>query len=478
MHNEAQGQGAPARQSQSQVVLEMAFDLFDFYSTSTGEPVAVKKSGPNIALAFYGRGNTLRGVLGTEMVKRKNQVLSDKAFKEVSQILASEAHSHPMDIPLRIGKHEGNLYIDLGTANGEVVEVCQSGWRIIPQSPVPFLRTVLTKEMPIPSLGGTVDQIFEYINIPLRRRDLFVGCLVASLFEDIPHPVIQFDGEQGSGKSFASQLFTELLDPSLIPRRKPPKDIETWTTTAQGSYIIGIDNVAQITPFFSDALCRAVTGEGNVERELFTNGGLFVSKFRRLVVLNGIRIAGIQDDLADRLIRFKLPTITSKERKTEKSILAGWDEQRPGIHGALLTLASAVLAELDTIELDELPRMADFALILAAMDRVLDASSLDQYLDEVNLSAVSSVSEDPVLGLIKDVIRDGWTGSSKDLLSQVKVATTPDAIPAGFPDSPRAMTALLTKVAPTLRKAGWLAKDLGSKNHDNVTIWHLAAPKF
>ena len=97
------------------------------------------------------------------------------------------------------------------------------------------MRTILTVAMPEPKKGGNVTDIFQFINIPHNRRDLFIGCLVASFFEDIPHPALNFDGEQGSGQSFAAQLFTELIDRSLVLRRKPPKDIETWKTTAQGS---------------------------------------------------------------------------------------------------------------------------------------------------------------------------------------------------------------------------------------------------
>lgn len=457
-------------------VLELAFDLFDFYSSSTSEPVAVRRHGPNVALPFQGRGASLRAVLGEELLKRKGLVLTEKAFKEAIQILSAEAYRNQVDIPLRVGGYQNKWYVDLGDSTGQCIEIGETGWQICDRSPVPFIRTVLTTALPRPTNGGSVDEIFEYINIPVHMRDLFIGCLVASFFEDVPHPVIQFDGEQGSGKSFAAQLFTDLIDPSLIPRRKPPKDIETWTTTAQGSYVIGIDNVAQISPFFSDALCRAVTGEGNVERELFTNGGLFISKFRRIVVINGIRITGIQDDLADRLIRFKLPVITNSARRTERDILTGWQSQRPLIYGALLDLAVKTMEALPKLTLNEMPRMADFSRVLAAMDLATGSSALDQYLDEVNLSAVASVSEDPYIEFIKKMIGESWSGSSKQLLELSLSQSQFQPLPSGFPEGARSMTNYLTKVAPTLRKAGWVASDLGNANHENVTVWHLAPP--
>lgn len=463
--------------SPSMRVLELALDLFDYYTTSTGEPVAVRKSGSNVALAFNGRGLTLRNVLAEEVLKNQGWMLTDKAFKEASALLSAEAARNPRDVALRIGKHEERWYIDLGSSSEEVIEVSDQGWSVVKTSPIPFMRTALTRPMDKPVVGGHVEDVFKFVNIPLHLQDLFVGVLVASIFENIPHPVIQFDGEQGSGKSFAGQLFTELLDPSSIPRRKPPKDIETWTTTAQGSYVIGIDNVATISSFFSDALCRAVTGEGNVERELFTNGGLFISKFRRIILINGIRITGIQDDLADRLIRFKLPVIPDSERRTEGAILEDWESLRPGIYGAILDIVSKVMTILPELQMTEMPRMADFSRILAAMDLALGTDALSQYLDEVQFSAVSSVSEDPIVSTIKEALRgDPFAGSSKVLLERINSSIPKHDIPSGFPDSAKALSNYLGKVCPTLRKAGWKAEDAGNKNHENVTIWKLEAP--
>ena len=463
--------------SPSMKVLELALDLFDFYTTNTGEPVAVRKSGSNIALSFHGRGLTLRNVLAEELLKHQGWMLTDKAFKEASHLLSAEAARNPREVALRIGGHEGRWYIDLGGLSEEVLEVSDQGWAVVSVSPIPFMRTALTQPMAKPMRNGKIEDIFNFFNIPDHLRDLFIGVLVASIFESIPHPVIQFDGEQGSGKSFAGQLFTDLLDPSTLPRRKPPKDIETWTTTAQGSYVIGIDNVASISSFFSDALCRAVTGEGNVERELYTNGGLYISRFRRIILVNGIRITGIQDDLADRLIRFKLPVIPDSERRTESAILEDWANLRPGLYGAILDIVANVMSILPTLEMKEMPRMADFSRVLAAMDLALGTDSLGQYLDEVRFSAVSSVSEDPIIGTIQEALQgEPFVGSSKVLLERIQTVIPKHEIPPGFPPSAKAISNYLGKVVPTLRKAGWSARDMGSSNHGNVTIWRLEAP--
>lgn len=85
--------------SSSRKVLELALAMFEFCTTSTGEPVAIKKSGSNIALAFQGRGLTLRNVLAELILKHQGWILSDKAFKEASYILQAEAARNPKTSP-------------------------------------------------------------------------------------------------------------------------------------------------------------------------------------------------------------------------------------------------------------------------------------------------------------------------------------------------------------------------------------------
>lgn len=62
--------------------------------------------------------------------------------------------------------------------------------------------------------------------------------------------------------------------------------------------MVALDNVSLIEPWLSDALCRAVTGDGLVRRALYTNSDVSVLAFRRAVLLNGISLAGLRGDLA------------------------------------------------------------------------------------------------------------------------------------------------------------------------------------
>ena len=38
----------------------------------------------------------------------------------------------------------------------------------------------------------------------------------------------------------------ELIDPSPAPTRTAPRDLTDWVVTAQGSWVVGLDNVSVI----------------------------------------------------------------------------------------------------------------------------------------------------------------------------------------------------------------------------------------
>src|SRR5690606_21065353 len=102
--------------------------------------------------------------------------------------------------------------------------------------------------------------------------------------------------------------------------------------------------------------------------------------FRRCIILTGIDLSSLNGDLADRLLPVKLAELTTKERTTEAELWADWPIQQPRILGALLDLAVQVLARLPTLRVGELPRMADFARILAAVDQTMGTEGFRRFL--------------------------------------------------------------------------------------------------
>jgi hypothetical protein len=255
--------------------------------------------------------------------------------------------------------------------------------------------------------------------------------------------------------------------------RKPPRDVESWVTAASGSWVVGIDNLSSVQDWLSDAMCRAVTGDGDVRRRLYTDGDMHVFAFRRCLILNGIDIGAVRGDLADRLLSINLATISEERRLTETGLWPRWSEVHPYLLGAVLDLAASVARVIPSVELAKKPRMADFAKTLAAVDVVLGTTGLDRYLEKQGELAADSLTADAFVQAMEDEIGE-FTGTSADLLKKV---VKPEKTPRGWPADARALTQLLRRQAPVMRKAGWQIEDRGADNHKNVTIWAISPPR-
>lgn len=120
-----------------------------------------------------------------------------------------------------------------------------------------------------------------------------------------------------------------LVDPSNAPKRKPPREIDGWVTAASGSWVVPVDNVSGVTVWWSDSLGRAVSGEGDVRRKLYTDADVSVFNFRQVIILNGIDLGAIRDDLAERLLTVELNRIDEHDRRYEEDIAQTWDEVHP-----------------------------------------------------------------------------------------------------------------------------------------------------
>jgi hypothetical protein len=271
------------------------------------------------------------------------------------------------------------------------------------------------------------------------------------------------------------RMMSLLLDPSPAPTRRPPNDPASWITAASASWFVPIDNLSAVTDWLSDALCRAVTGDADIRRRLYTNEDLTVISFRRVIMLNGIDIGNVRDDLADRLVVIQLKRIADGQRQRETELQALWKSSHPRLLGALLDLTVAVLGLLPSINVERQPRMADFARLLAGVDLVLGASGLETYRGLSVDLAEDAVEANPVLHAIIACIVDDDVVSSAELLARIAY-DAPDRRTATWPRDAREMTGFLRRHAPALRHLGWTVNELPRGGHNRIIRWRLIPP--
>ena len=174
------------------------------------------------------------------------------------------------------------------------------------------------KPLPEPVRDGDgLARLGELLNTDEEHFRLLTAWIVACFIPDLPHPILTFRGEQGTGKSYAAKMVIGIIDPSGAPKRTAPRDIKSWATQAFNSWALCLDNVSIIADWLSDALCRAVTGDGIVDRALYSDDDVVVLEFRRVLAMTTIDAGALAGDLAERLLTIELHTIPDRERREE-----------------------------------------------------------------------------------------------------------------------------------------------------------------
>lgn len=266
------------KKGQSTVLVEMGLASYSFGRSDDGEPFAVPKEGPQVARLLRGSSESLRAELSRKYFSAHGTAARQAALADAMNTLHGFAlESEPVELLLRVGEHQGSHYLDLGDATGQAVCIRPGlGWERVDRSPLMFRRNEATGVLPPPVSGGSLDDLWRFVNVPPEDRPVVLAVLVAMLIPDIPHPIVFLLGEAGTGKTNATKTLASLVDPSTAQVRKPPRDDESWITQASASWCIPIDNVTQLPPWLSASLCRASTGDGDIRRRLYTDAGVKV----------------------------------------------------------------------------------------------------------------------------------------------------------------------------------------------------------
>jgi hypothetical protein len=458
-------------------LVELVTARYELGCTPVGEPYAIPHDGPRVVRLLRGGRGSLRAELARAYYEQTGSVASQSALADACMVIEGMAQQiDPVELHLRVAQHDGCLVLDLGDPTGRAVVITPTGWTIALSPPVRFRRTAATGPLPVPERGAELSLLWDEVNIAERYRPVVAAVLVAELMPDLSHPVVRITGEHGTGKTTAMSRLASIVDPSPVPVRKAPREVEAWTTAAAGSWVVALDNLSGMPDWLSDALCRASTGDGDLRRKLYTDGDLYVVAFRRAPMINGIDLGDLRGDLADRLVDLGLERISDDQRRSEEEMAAQWRQAHPRVLGALLDLTVRVLAALPEIRLAQLPRMADYARVLAAVDHVFGTEGLTTYLGLREELATDVITSDPVLIAITDAIMEPFAGTSAQLLAAITPATNKWRPPKGWPASARALTAVLHRQAPTLRRLGWKIEELVKDSRARALRFQLNPP--
>ncbi|MFI5300818.1 MAG: hypothetical protein ACHREM_22275 [Polyangiales bacterium] len=382
-------------------------------------------------------------------------------------------------VHLRVAGHGDRIYVDLTNDGWEAVEVSPTGWSISNSSPVMFRRSSNALPLPTPVAGGNIEELRTLVNV--RDDDSFhllVGYLVMALRPRGPYPIAALAGEQGSAKSTTAKVLRLLLDPSRAPLRALPKYERDLAVSAVHNWVLAYDNLSGLAPAMSDALCRIATGGGLSSRQLFTDSDEVVLDFSRPMVINGIDDLATRPDLAERALLISLPRIEKADREDEATFWKRFEAAAPRILGALLDGVSAALANVDSVVIDELPRMADFATWVTAAEPAFGwapGTILGAYRRNRVEADADALDRDPVASLIPRLLRQmagaPWEGTPTSLYQRLSgMADEAHKRAEGWPRAANSMTGKLRRIAPLLRAAGISLAERRIPNARLITI--------
>ncbi len=443
-------------------IVSMARERYRFVLSTDSRPYAVALDGPNVALPLRGKAGLRQRLARLFADAYPGEVASQSALADAMTVLEGIAEdTDPVPVNLRVARTpDGAVVVDLGSADGRAVVVSGTGWNVVDRAPVLFRRSGAMAPMPEPVLDGDgLAALHGLLNMDGSTFRQLVGWLVAAWIPDIPHPALVCKGEQGTGKSKAAQMFINLVDPSPAAKRSQPRDEKAWSRQAFSSWALCLDNVSTIPPWLSDTLCKAVTGDGVVDRALYTDDDVVVLTFKRVLAMTTIDAGALAGDLAERVLLLDLQLIDDTRRRSEEELDLAFKEARPAVLGALFDVLACALAVLPGVRLESMPRMADFARVLAAVDQTQGWNTLRDYLATSANVATDALEGDPfAMALAALVDRAGtWQGTAAQLLDTLPV---PGPVrPPTWPKDATRAGGRVKRLAPLLRSIGITVDD-------------------
>ena len=389
---------------------------------------------------------------------------NNEAFQTAIRTIEARARFQgpACEVYRRVGNENGRLHLDLCNAAWQAIEIDATGWRLVDRPAVRFVRTRHMRALPEPERGGQIEALRGFLNLASDEDfNLAVAWVLAALRPTGPYPVLVLTGEQGSAKSTCAQMLRALVDPHEAALRAPPRNEHELFIAAWNTHVLAFDNLSTVPAWLSDALCRLSTGAGFAARKLYTDDEESVISAARPVILNSIDAVVTRGDLADRALVLTLKAIQKTERKPESDLWADFERARPKILGALLDAMVVGLNRFEEVQLEALPRMADFAKWVVACEPGVFAEGAFLHAYERNREgAVTTVIEaSPVAGAICDLMRKRrgqvWDGTATQLYRELtrrvgeRVAKT-----RGWPGNAKSLSQRLKRLNPALRQIG------------------------
>ena len=370
--------------------------------------------------------------------KNRNKVVNSESITNAIQVIQAKAEYEGRTIPLslRVAWHNGDIYHDMSNEKWQCLKISQQDWEVLSHAPFPlFVRFNQTSQAePDRNFEPDVfDKFMELTNLKQDQDRILLKVYIVSLFvPDIPHGMLILHGEKGSAKSTLQTLIKLLVDPGKPTLLTVHNDRTEFVQQLAHNHVAYYDNVKVTPGWLSDEACKAVTGIGQTKRKLYSDDDDIVYEYKRCLGFNGINISLTEPDALDRSLMIELDRISKEDRRIESDIISEFTKLKPKLLGYIFDTLVKVLQIKPSVKLNDLPRMADFALWGEAIARAMDYRDLEfiqAYYENIGKQNIEAIENHP-LGQavakfyeeeINDKSKTSWEGQPAKLLEQLEI---------------------------------------------------------
>jgi hypothetical protein len=367
-------------------------------------------------------------------------------------------------------------YLDLCDMEGRAVEIRPVGWSVVERPRVNFRRVPGMLPIPLPESGGTINLLRPYVNLGELDFRLFVAWITAAIRPSGPYPPLVICGEQGSAKTTLARVARLLIDPHSTPLLSEPTGTRDLMITALNTWVLAFDNVGELPGWLSDCFCRLAVGGGYATRTLYTDNQITYLHAQRPLILNGIENFVSRGDLIDRSVFLNLSPVHPSDRRTESELWSSFQFDYPRIMGSILDTIAAAMRVLPSLELDEVPRMADFAYWGEAVGKALgwpEQSFRSAYARSRRAATDNAIDDSAVADVLFDSVPSSlkWSGPIAALHRQLtEIAGKQIACSNRWPKNVTRFSSELRRLSPQLRERGLSISFSRSRDQRLITL--------
>jgi hypothetical protein len=207
IQNTSQEDRGERQRKQADILLEIAGQavLFHNHEGVAFADITIKGHRETWPVRSRGFRNWLAFQYWSQEQSAPNADAMKNACTVIEALATFEGDEHA--VAVRIGGHDGRIYVDLCNDDWSAVEIDGDGWRLIDEPPIRFVRATGMLPLPLPAqsrmtVKERIGYLREFINVADKADfALVVAWLLAALREHGPYPVLAFIAQHGSAKA-------------------------------------------------------------------------------------------------------------------------------------------------------------------------------------------------------------------------------------------------------------------------------------